>query len=124
MSGAVISSNTSLKVNAAVNATTTTTGTLYTAPANAYAIVNLSAVSTGTGAGSQIVFAIGGNTIAFANTNVTGGNAPFFQGQVNNGAGTAAVIQNVIIGPSQALSVTISTGGRATVTGVELINSP
>lgn len=97
MAGTLIGSNTTIKISAAVSATTTTTGTLYTCAANSYAILNIHSV----GAISY--------TIASRVYTMTAGQPPV----------------QIYVGPSQAVAVTVN-GSSATVslTGVEFINTP
>jgi len=124
MSGAVISSNVSLKVSNKVGASRATTGVLYTCPADSYAEVQL-ATKGGTD-GSWIEFDLDGFPIARATTNATTGS--FFTGQSSSGPATALVpaLPSIKIGSGQVLSVTTGGGGTPTayVTGVVLINSP
>ncbi len=117
----VIASNTSIKVNGAVSATSTSTGaTLYTAPANGYAIVQISAVSV---AGGALTFSIASRELVKAQTDGSGGT--YFGGQYNNsGTGVDSCLTNIFIGPSQALSFTAISSSTVNVTGVEFINSP
>jgi hypothetical protein len=92
-----------IKINAAVVQTTTSTGAFYTAPANAYAILNFwhEAASVGT-----VVVNIGGQ-IFYKNVST---------GDVS--------IQGVIVGPGQSVNVSNNPGGhRINVSGVELINT-
>lgn len=117
----VIASNTSIKISAAIDASGTNNGTndtdtLYTCPANSYAIVQL---TFNEGAGGAATFKIDTNPIITAINNT-------FNGQVDRG-GTYGMLTNVFIGPSQVLSVTwigASTNATCRVTGVEFTNSP
>jgi len=124
MSGAVISSNVSLKVSNKVGASRATTGVLYTCPANSYAEVQLA--TKGGIDGSWIEFDLDGFPVARATTNGTSGS--YFTGQAANGGSTALApaLPSIKIGPGQVLSVTTGGGGTPTayVTGVVLINSP
>ena len=103
---ATYSSNTTLKMNAAVSATfsvTTTggSGTMYTAPATGYAVVNLSAKAAG---GSFTGYWIVGGRALAGDTNV-----------------------GVFVGPSQTISwqtATYSTTGSVTISGVSFVNTP
>jgi hypothetical protein len=101
MSATLVSSNTTIKVNAAIsNASSVSGTTLYTAPANGYAIVNLTlSASAGT-------------------TSATVGNRTVFQV-----AATATGYQQIFIGPSQALQISLATGSGQ-VSGVEFVNTP
>ena len=110
---ATYSTNTTLKVNAAVSNTQTRTGngttTIYTAPANAYSLVNISQAGVNA---SGVQFTVGAVTLAFQSATPT----------------TYVFLQNVPVGPGQSVAVTISgyTGGTASmsVSGVEFINTP
>jgi hypothetical protein len=96
----VISANISTKVSAAVDAVGTTTSTLYTCPANSYAILN--AVISAGGSGASITVA--GNTIlstAFGDRQMT-----------------------IYVGPAQAVACTATGGAEVSISGVEFINSP
>jgi len=94
--------NVGIKIAGAVSASGLS-GTLYTAPANAYAIVNVFWVE-GTSASSLTV---GGQLVL--STNVT----------------YAGSITSLYVGPGQSISATIiSTGGKAyRVVGVSFINT-
>ncbi len=108
MSGAVISSNTTIKVSAAVSATSTGTGTtLYTCAASSYAIVNIGIKDTG-GAGTTVTISVDGKEIH----------------QSALGATTTRLLQGIYVGPSQAVSFSAGASTTVTVTGVEFINSP
>lgn len=105
MAGGIFTGNTTIKVNAAVSATASSTNTsLYTAPSAGYAIVNLFFSYT-SGAGPTIT--LDGKSFAvFGAANVT--------------------IYSLYIGPSQVLSY-IHGGGAVsslTVTGVSFLNTP
>ncbi len=107
MSATLVSSNTTIKVNGAVSGTASTpalggSATIYTAPANGYAIVQISC----TVYGNPTTVSVGGRQVVVF-------------GAVN--AGT----QGVYVGPSQGL--TLSTGGGVSTvvaSGVEFINTP
>jgi hypothetical protein len=97
MSATLVSSNTTIKVNAAVGNTVTGNGTVYTAPADGYAIVNL--VLSGSWGGTVRV---GGRDLL-----------------------SNATTQNTIyIGPSQSLVVSSYSAGTLNISGVEFINTP
>ncbi len=103
MSATLVSSNTTIKMNAAVAANTSAAGstTLYTAPASGYAVVNLY-MSASTG---SVTVTVGGRTVAsIAATNTVS-------------------YQSVFVGPSQALACSIGTGTVA-ISGVEFVNTP
>jgi hypothetical protein len=124
MSFAVLATNSSIKINAAVNNSLTAVGNLYTAPANSYAIVQVSVRWTTTGTRPKLTLA--GNTIL--EMEVNGGGAGF----VWNGQAAASttnkysIITNIMVGPSQVLAIADGTASQfqAIVTGVEFINSP
>lgn len=105
MSATLVSSNTTLKVNAAVsysNPALATSGTIYTAPANGYAIINL------------LVAASGSMDIQIAGRRI-------------NNTLTINPAQQFWVGPSQ--SVTWSSGvsqsaGAVQASGVEFVNTP
>lgn len=103
---ATYSSNTTLKMNAAVSASFGVggiggSGTIYTAPATGYAVVNLSAKAAG---GSFTGYWIVGGRALAGDTNV-----------------------GVFVGPSQTISwqtTAYSSTGNATISGVSFVNSP
>lgn len=95
----VISANTTIKVNGAIDSSITSSATMYTAPANGYAIIN--AVITSSTAGASI--AIAGNTL------------------ISSVLGYPVVLY---VGPSQSVVGSISTSGAMNINGVEFINSP
>jgi hypothetical protein len=97
MSATLVSSNTTIKVNAAVGATFATNGTVYTAPADGYAIVNL--VLSG---GFNATVQVGGRNIL----------------------STASTQNTVYIGPSQSLVVSFYSAGTLWISGVSFINTP
>lgn len=99
MSATLVSSNTTLKVNAAISATTSFSGTLYTAPANGYAIVNLS----GSSSGGTTLISIGGRPALSTTGFIIG--------------------QTAFVGPSQSVTAAIGTG-IASISGVEFVNTP
>lgn len=108
MSGAVISSNTSIKVSAKVLASQTVSGSvLYTVPANSYAVVNISAVPSA------------GHSVEFRINSITGPIA----GTITDT--TKDVVQNIHLGPTESLYI-VKTGGTFTcyAYGVQFINSP
>lgn len=119
MSGAVISSNVSLRVNAAVSNSITADGALHTPAANSYSIVQVSIKYT-TGTVPRLV--LGGQTILSMN-NISS----TWNGQVQQiGYYETSIITNIFVGPGQTLQILdgTSSGFRATVTGVNFINSP
>lgn len=107
MSATLVSSNTTIKVNGNVSATGTAFGgtvTLYTAPANGYAIIQ-----------------------AYC-TSVTGGVSGFLsvsgRAAVNAVSGTGA--QALYVGPTASVTVTSSGAGNVVfvIAGVEFLNTP
>lgn len=127
MGKAVIAANTSIKVNGAVSASATADGTLYTAPANGYAIVNIMVTGSTTG-NTEILFLIDSKYAAAARYSPSVG--MFFEGQYREASlpGSRANMTSIYVGPGQALTVDFNSGGTGTitayVTGVEFINSP
>ena len=102
MSATLVSSNTTIKVNGAVSASSGSSANLYTAPSNGYAIVNLTTInSTGT-------------------TSVTVGTRTV----QSISSSTAVYGQQIYIGPSQVIAVTVSATGSAQISGVEFVNTP
>lgn len=111
------SSNVSLKVNAAIS-NAVTSGTLYTAPATGYAIVNLFITSTS----GNATIRVGGRDVLQAynpGSEHISSNAP-----VDNGSPGVSGIsaQGIMVGPSQA--VTVVGTGTFQISGVEFINTP
>lgn len=124
MSGAVISSNTTIKISGSVGASLTANGTLFTCPANSYAVVSISAFFSSGGCD----FRVDGRTIAsIENKGVP--NSSAFSGQFYGGTNTIAGQYNIHtgihIGPSQVLTIANFSGvGTTVVSGVIFINSP
>ena len=118
MSATLISSNVTIKVSAAVDATATAnanTQTIYTAPANGYAIVQFAVTTNAGSAGSVSVGSRAMMTFASGNTFPT------------MTASTASMsLPIAYLGPSQEIKITANTGANVTcvVTGVAFINSP
>lgn len=103
MSATLVSSNTTIKINAAVSATNSSTSatiTLYTAPANGYAVIQLHDTVGGVGN----FFTIGGRTVVIGTTAVSG----FY------------------VGPSQAVVINRpgAVNSAASISGVEFVNTP
>ena len=120
----VISDNTTIKVNQAVSASRTTDGTIYTCVATGYAIVNISII--GVTIAASIDVSLAGRNLINARVQTTGSTS--FNGlsnptDINH---ECAMVGQIMVGPSQALSVTgiSGTGATINVTGVEFINSP
>lgn len=121
---ATYSSNTTIKLNAAVSATATITtssgtsnsATVYTAPASTYAIINLYDVTSTSGAPPSPSFAVsvGGRTFYTATT------------------ATSTQFTGIYVGPGQAVAISSSQGvgaGSSTshtcqVSGVNFTNTP
>jgi len=97
MSATLVSSNTTIKVNGAVSASTSISATVYTAPANSYAILNL--FTNGSFNGQVLV---GGQI-------------------VNTGA---SQINTIWVGPSQSVSTLFVSAGTMYISGVSFINTP
>lgn len=115
MSGAVISSNTTFKVNGAVSATdnagTLNTTTLYTAPANGFAIIQIYFLNSSSG-GTATEIRI--NDLKY-----------YFYQDIS--VEKTESLNGVYIGPSQTVKVVFSASTSASlvnITGVEFINSP
>jgi hypothetical protein len=107
---AVISDNVTLKISAAVSATATgTSGTVYTCPANTYALVQVTI-------NDQLDDQSYAYTLSVDSKRIVG--------NAGLGVGVTATHLGVIIGPSQALTYTSTTTCIVNVTGVALINSP
>ncbi|HEY9705640.1 MAG TPA: hypothetical protein V6C58_24590 [Allocoleopsis sp.] len=117
MSFAVLGNNVSIKVNAAVsNSSSAASATLYTAPANGYAIVQVGIDNGGSGA---VLLSVGG--LGILNYNPTDN---VWNGQNGTGGAFTALTQSIYLGPSQSISYSGNLGGTVTVTGVSFINSP
>lgn len=99
MSATLVSSNTTIKVNAAVSANnSSTSGTIYTAPANGYAIVNI----------------LNSNA---ANTVSIGGQLVISAVLINP--------SNIFyVGPSQAITYAAGAINQIRISGVEFVNTP
>lgn len=120
MSATLVSSNTTIKVNAAISAAATTgpglgsQATLYTAPANGYAIVQV--FNSNNIAVCRVV--VGGRSVIDLNPGEPKG---------DNAAGAIPQI-TVYIGPSQSLVVENRDGGgnaaSMVASGVEFVNTP
>lgn len=119
MSGAVISSNISLKVNAAVFNSITADAVLHTPAANSYSIVQVSIKYT---SGTVPRLVLGGQTILSMNniSTVWNGQTPA------TGYYETSMVTNIFVGPGQSLQILDGQSGsfRATVSGVNFINSP
>ena len=103
MSATLVSSNTTIKVNAAVNTSRSSTGNAYTAPSNGYAIVN----------------------IFLDQTNNAGGNCSISDGSISLGFNDTTIF-GYYVGPGLSISLTIPLFSAATVylRGVEFVNTP
>lgn len=116
MSATLIGNNVTVKINGAVSGTATASGgsaTIYTAPANGYAIVNVCIDLSGS-AGS---ITVAGRKVLVFNSGFLG---PIAASSFVAGGFT------VYVGPSQALAIVADAAGynRAVASGVEFINSP
>ena len=105
MSATLVSSNTTIKVNAAVDTTRTSDGTVYTGPSNGYAIVNIELNNTGSGS----------VTISDGTIDV-----------LTVGVSASARLFGYYLGPGLALSVTFAGGatGNAILRGISFVNTP
>jgi len=111
MVGSVLSG---MKINAAVANSRSSNGTLYTAPANGYAILNLAA-NAGT-LGCDITVA----SILVYSFNATGTTGAPQSGASGGQVGSVTIY----VGPSQVVSVVNYSGTRAIgVSGVEFVNA-
>ncbi len=120
MSATLVSSNTTIKVNGAVSVSGTASGgtlTLYTAPSNGYAIVQ---VSWSVATGSNMRILVGSRIVYYVNES----NHPANNG-TTIGQGMSAL--TLYIGPSQTLQISESAGSgsiSAVASGVEFVNTP
>lgn len=115
----VLSQNTSIKVNTAVFNSITADATLHAPAANSYSIVQVSIKYT---SGTVPRLVLGGQTILSMNAGST-----VWNGQVSTVAYLeTSVVTNIFVGPSQTLEILDGSSGnfRATVSGVNFINSP
>ena len=104
MSATLVSSNTTIKVNTFVDSNRTSTGLVYTAPSNGYAIVNIE-------------------------VNCSAGSIELGDGNINVLSVAAAATGRVFgyyIGAGLGFYVTFSGGGSGNVhiRGVEFVNTP
>lgn len=111
MSATLVSSNTTIKINAAVNASSAlaNSGTLYTAPSNGYAIIHF---RKGTTTGNATLTIGGRELFAAVSTGV-------LEARLSNGG--------YFVGPSQSVawsSGSTEAGGAFQIFGVEFINTP
>ena len=126
MAGGVFSNNTTLKVSAAV-AASGTSGTLYTAPANGYAVLNVSILAGG-GVGSYLTLNVGGNPVyhfymATASSVIPKNDSGAAAGAANASSGTSFI--QIYVGPSQTVTITNQSGTPTVyLSGVAFINSP
>lgn len=120
---ATYSGNTTLKVSAAVSAsiaTTSTSGTLYTCPANSYALLNVHCETNGT-SGHTAFAAVAGAVVCqvdyYTRNNSERSSVSSFCKAISHG---------VIVGPGQSLTYekTAQTTTRVYISGVAFINSP
>ena len=105
MSATLVSSNTTIKVNGAVNTSRSSTGAIYTAPSNGYAIINWFLDITVTG----------------ANCSISDGSIVLYSSSTTDGQA-----YGYYLGPGLSLSLSIGGGASATayLRGVEFINTP
>lgn len=109
MAAGIFTANTTIKISAAVAQNATATS-VYTCPANSYAILN-AAVTTATNAGT---ITVGGQAV------ITFSASALFP---NPTASAGAVQCTLYVGPGQTVAVT-GTSNVIRVAGVEFINSP
>lgn len=104
MSATLIGNNVTTKISNAVSATASTATTLYTAPANSWALINVCVVPS---AASGSVTVASRKVIDFASSSAS------------------IQLSGVAVGPGQAVATTIG-GGTVNfyISGVEFINSP
>lgn len=115
MSFAVLGNNQTIKINASIsNSLATPSGTLHTAPANGYSIVQ---VSTDTAQANAVTILIGGQEMLTydPSNNV-------WTGQQGTGVGSA-MSPSIYVGPSQPVSFT-NNASVIKISGVSFINSP
>jgi hypothetical protein len=101
MGATLVSSNTTIKISAAISNQVTNSGTLYTCPANSYAIVNLAYDWTA----ASCFFQVAGRTVGFI-------------------TGADATVGPIYVGPGQAVTITAGASGTGYISGVEFINTP
>lgn len=135
---ASLSANTTIKINGAVSAAATNitsgTQTLYTAPANGYAIINATLAHT-TGNAGSIDLRVGGQLVMSTYTAPSG---PFLNSNGFVSASTPFVSlqdtgkhsfteRGIYVGPGQSVELFPSgnlVGSTARISGVEFINTP
>lgn len=95
---ASISNSSSIKVSAAVANSRTSNGTIYTCPANSYAILNAYIATT------NDTISVGGVLVLYD--------------------AAANIMKTIYVGPGQSVVTAHGASGLITVSGVEFINSP
>lgn len=119
MSATLIGNNVTLKISSAVSATVSannTTSTLYTCPANSYAILNVYVTSSSASTSNSIQ--VDGKTVILL------GNGAVVPSVTTTSSASAGF--TLYVGPSQVITVVSAGIGvvTANVTGVCFINSP
>lgn len=114
MAGAIFANNVTIKISSAVNSTATiaaSTTTMYTVPANSYAIVTVMWLPSGNG------------DCTLSNT---GSSTTTMSTKVATLTGVISRIGDpqMYLGPGQALKMICTNGGDYYVTGVCFVNSP
>lgn len=115
MAGAIFANNVTIKISAAINATATVGGaattTVYTVPANSYAIVTVCWLANGAG---NVKLQNAGSVTTDMSPNVAVSGTTIFKiGDAQN-----------YLGPGQVLKIVSTVGGDYYVTGVCFVNSP
>lgn len=129
---ATYSNNTTIKVNAAVSASSAgAPATLYTAPANGYAILN-ALLSTSNGA-TEAYLNVGGVPVGWHKSSATLGVSSSVSGftpstftdtdTLYGFAKGSSSIMGIYVGPGQSIAVGGS-GCHAFVSGTEFVNTP
>lgn len=102
-----------IQVNAAVSATRSSNGTIYTAPANGYAIINCHAAA---GTGGFLVDVGGVTAYRFSDTATTAS-------PQSGVSGNAISSVTLYVGPSQTVAISSYSGTKVlTVSGVEFVS--
>lgn len=125
MSATLIGNNVTLKVSAAIATSRTSNGTAYTAPANGYAIINLSFIANG-GAGYAHV-TVGGQPAQYFYAGTNQYVAPKMDGNSSNSGATGSSGNGnctIYVGPSQVVATAGMSNAEVRFSGVEFVNSP
>lgn len=100
MGAGVLGSNTTIKISSAIANAVVNAGTLFTASANSYAIVQITIIAGAT----ADTLTVGSEAIQISSANVT--------------------LFGIYVGPSQVVSYTANITGTAKISGVQFTNSP